>query len=191
MCPICIPSPSRLQPIGPPRFLCDVMAEGLARQLRLCGFDTGEGTRRHRRWFQGVGSCRVLQITRHPCLLLLLCFLCVSQPAHACLPLPSCRVAATDNGEGAASRHLPVCICVQALVGLGSGWQGLAAARAAAPPSAPLPHAMPAPPQGCLQKPCLTSLPDLSLLPHRSLEAPWLSGRRRSSGWYLRGIAHS
>ncbi|PRW45423.1 Carbohydrate-Binding Module Family 45 [Chlorella sorokiniana] len=28
------------QPTGPPRFLCDVMAEGLARQLRLCGFDT-------------------------------------------------------------------------------------------------------------------------------------------------------
>ncbi|KAI7838473.1 hypothetical protein COHA_007736 [Chlorella ohadii] len=28
------------QPTGQPRFLCDVMAEGLARQLRLCGFDT-------------------------------------------------------------------------------------------------------------------------------------------------------
>ena len=34
-------SPLTAQPTGPPRFLCDVMAEGLARQLRLCGFDTG------------------------------------------------------------------------------------------------------------------------------------------------------
>ena len=28
---------------GTPRFLCDVMVEGLARQLRLCGFDAGGG----------------------------------------------------------------------------------------------------------------------------------------------------
>ena len=30
-----------LQLTGEPRFLCDVMVEGLARQLRLCGYDAG------------------------------------------------------------------------------------------------------------------------------------------------------
>jgi hypothetical protein len=30
-----------LQVTGEPRFLCDVMVEGLARQLRLCGYDAG------------------------------------------------------------------------------------------------------------------------------------------------------
>jgi hypothetical protein len=33
------PPPPRPQVTAPPRFLCDVMAEGLARQLRLCGYD--------------------------------------------------------------------------------------------------------------------------------------------------------
>ena len=41
-----------VQPTGPPRFLCDVMAEGLARQLRLCGFDTG-GAGGFMAWMQG------------------------------------------------------------------------------------------------------------------------------------------
>lgn len=34
--------PVSLQLTGAPRFLCDVMVEGLARQLRLCGFDAGD-----------------------------------------------------------------------------------------------------------------------------------------------------
>ena len=34
--------------VGPPRFICDVMTEGLARQLRMVGFDAESLAARHK-----------------------------------------------------------------------------------------------------------------------------------------------
>lgn len=110
---------TQLQGPAAARFLVDTMADGLAKQLRLCGFDAGEARRQARRQARRAAQRRPACSLAWNCARLYqrlyhlprrhrysrVCARCPLVVLLACR-VAACRVAASNAGEGAASHHL-------------------------------------------------------------------------------------